>query len=190
MDAHIQDMTLQQFVTAIGDQHQPMTGAVIAGSAMQVIALGEACVQISLDNQLDKLNWQEVSQRIQTLTDLRNQLITWCDHEKTAISEYLTFLEDNSLVSRTPLIESCTQIGQLTLQATKLLIEFRPLVYKDVHDDLEVTINFLTHLVFMAKALLRRRLQRWFDQGLHDKYTPIADLLDTEFQALQEQALL
>ena len=59
MEAASIEKTVTQFIAEISDQHNPMTGAVIALVAAQAAALGEACMQISLDNQVDKLNWQE-----------------------------------------------------------------------------------------------------------------------------------
>ncbi len=56
MTLNATEETVRQFIEKVSDQQHSMVGAVIAASAAQVAALGEACMQISLDNQVDKLD--------------------------------------------------------------------------------------------------------------------------------------
>ncbi len=71
MEQLITGQTVRQFIAKVSDQHHAMTGAVIAVSAAQAAALGEACMQISLDNQVDKLNWRDVTARIEQMLSLK-----------------------------------------------------------------------------------------------------------------------
>ncbi len=93
MSPRITEKTIRQFMAEVGDAHHAMAGAVIAASAAQAAALGEACLQISLDNQVDKLDWTRVSARIEQMAHIKETLVEWCDEDAVAISEHAALRE-------------------------------------------------------------------------------------------------
>ncbi len=186
MKPYITESTIRQFVVDVTEQHYILSGAIIAVSAAQAAALGESCVQISLDNQIDKLDWHLVSQHIQQIAHIRNDLLMWCDHEASAIVEYTSLLNDNIIVSREPLYESCTKISELSINAAKLLKDFRPLVFADVLDDLEIAIGLLANMAKAAIVLLNKNLQQGSNQPtLQQKYKFIQNELERQINNLE-----
>ncbi len=185
MKPYITESTLRQFTTDVTEQHYILTGTVIAVSAAQAVALGEACVQISLDNQIDKLDWHQVSELIQQIAHIRNDLLMWSDHEASAILEYTSYLNANILASHEPLCESCTKIGQLAINGAKILKDFRPLVFEDVQEDLEIAIGSLAGAVRSAMLLLDKNLRQWTTQpALQQKYKFIQEELNRQIAML------
>lgn len=167
---NIKEITLRQYVIQTSEQHYAMTGAVIGNLAVQATALAEACVQISLDNQIDRLDWQTVSQRIEQIGELRYKLWQWAQHEINVLSEYLRYLPDETNIRYFPLSESCLQICRLCLQVVQLLVEFRPAVYSEVQDDLDITITLLTNTAQAAYQLLAHNMVKSGDWSLQEIY--------------------
>jgi hypothetical protein len=171
--------TIRQFIEKVSDQQHSMAGAVIAASAAQAAALGEACMQISLDNQVDKLDWQDVTARIEQMVHIKNSLIEWCDQDTVAMADYIA-LQGTGDVSRARhiLCDSAAEVSRLSIEAAMLLQAFRPLVFEQVQDDLEMTLNLLTATARSALLLLDSHLLRWSEPSLMDKYNPILPELE------------
>ncbi len=168
------EQTLRQFISEVTDQHHIMTGAVIAAAAAQAVALGEACMQISLDNQVDKLNWQVVTSRIEKMACLKDNLLAWCDQDAQAIIERTALREpDGDGGSPRFWCESAAEISRLSIEAVAFLQDFRPLAFADVRDDLEITINLLLGTARTAALLLDSNLRIWPIPTLLDEYEPI-----------------
>jgi hypothetical protein len=172
------DQTIRQFIGEVSDQHHAMTGAVVAGSAAQAVALGEACMQISLDNQVDTLNWQDVTGRIEKMAGIKDDLLAWCDQDARAIVEREALRKmDTDFGGQRFWCESAVQICRLSIEAVVLLQDFRPLVFETVQDDLEITINLLSCASRTTALLLESNLRMWSVPALVEAYEPVlADL--------------
>lgn len=185
MDQRMTEKTIRQFIEYVSDQHYAMSGAVIAASAAQAAALGEACMQISLDNQVDKLDWQDVTARIEQMVHIKNTLTEWCDLDADAIAKYnaLGVVNDEIRGQQQLLFESSTEVSRLSIEAALLLQDFRPLVFVGEQDDLELAINLLAGTARTAMLLLNSNLRIWPDPALLKEYEPIL----SEFEERLEQ---
>jgi hypothetical protein len=180
------EQTVRQFISEITDQHHTMTGAIMASSAAQATALGEACMQISLDHQVDTLNWQDVTSRIEEMARLKDNLLAWCDQNAQAIIERTALREaDGDLGSRRFWCESAVEISRLSIEAVTLLQDFRPLVFEKVQDDLEITIGMLTCTARTAVLLLASNLRIWPAPILLDEYEPIQTELQSQIDQIK-----
>jgi len=178
--------TIRQIISNISDQHYAMTGAVIAVSAAQFAALGEACMQISLDNQVDTLNWQDVTSRIEQMARLKNNLLEWSDQDGKAIVERIALREGNSEIgSQRFWFESAAEIARLSIDAVQLLQDFRPFVFKDVQDDLEITINLLLGMAESAVLLLTSNFNIWPETTLRDEYGQVLAEVKDQIEQLK-----
>ncbi len=186
MSPRITEKTIRQFMAEVSDAHHAMAGAVIAASAAQAAALGEACLQISLDNQVDKLDWTRVSARIEQMAHIKETLVEWCDEDAVAISEHAALREtENQLGGEQLLCESPAEISRLAIEAARLLQEFRPLVFEQVQDDLEMAISLLTGTGRAAILLLDSNLRIWSDNSaLLTEYEPILAELERQLKQL------
>jgi hypothetical protein len=181
MESSTTEQTVRQFVSEVSDQHHPMSGAVIAVSAAQAAALGEACMQISLDNQVDRLNWQDVTTRIEQMAQIKDNLLEWCDQDTKAIAERMALRDANeALSSQRFWCESSVEISRLSIEAATLLQDFRPLVFEKVRDDLEITINLLVCTARTATLLLDSNLLVWPNPALLEEYGPIQAELESQ----------
>ena len=179
------EQTIRQFVSEVTDQHYIMTGAVMAGSAAQAAALGETCMQISLDNQVDKLNWQDVTSRIEEMARLKDNLLEWCDQNAQTIIERTALREaGGDSGSQRFWCESAAEISRLSIEAATLLQDFRPLAFENVRDDLEITINLLTCTGRAAVLLLDSNLRIWPVSALLDEYEPIRAELQSQIDQI------
>jgi formiminotetrahydrofolate cyclodeaminase len=170
----VSEKTVRQFVTEVSDQHHAMAGAVIAASAAQATALGEACMQISLDNQVDKLDWTAVSARIGEMAHIKNTLVAWSDQDATAIADYVALRDAGSeLAGQRILCEAPAEMSKLCISAASLLQDFRPLVFEQVQDDLEMAIALLTGTGRAAILLLDSNLRLWPEPDLLQEYEPV-----------------
>ena len=183
------EQTLRQFISEITDQHHIMTGAVMAGSAAQAAALGEACMQISLDNQVDKLDWQDVTSRIEEMARLKDNLLEWCDQNTQAITDRTALREaGGDLGSQRFWCESSAEIGRLSIEAATLLQDFRPLVFEQVRDDLEIAVNLSACIARTAMLLLDSNLLIWPNPILLKEYEPIRAELESQIAQLTPTA--
>ena len=69
--------------------------------------------------------------------------------------------------------EGSAEIARLGLEAIELLQEFRPLVFEDVQDDLEITLNLLTGTTRAAILVLESNLHLWPEPVLRKEYEPV-----------------
>lgn len=185
MKEPITEKTVRQFISEVSDQHHAMAGAVIAISAAQAAALGEACMQISLDHQVDKLDWREVTTRIEQMVRLKERLVDLCDQDAEAINQHVAVREaGGELTSREFLCESPAEISRLSIEAASLLQDFRSLVIEQVQDDLEMTINLLAGTAQAAMLLLDSNLCIWPEPDLLSKFEPVLNELVTQIDQL------
>lgn len=177
--------TIRQFVEEVSDQHHAMAGAVIAVSAAQAAALGEACMQLSLENQLDKLDWQDATARIEQMAHIKNTLLEWCDQDAAAIATYVALREAGEGVRGQQLLcGSPAEISRLSIEAATLLQDFRPLVFEQVRDDLEIAVNLLAGTARTAMLLLDSNLRIWPETALLEEYEPIRAELEQRISQL------
>jgi formiminotetrahydrofolate cyclodeaminase len=179
------EKTVRQFIAGVSNQHHAMAGAVIAASAAQAAALGEACIQISLENQLDKLDWREVTARIEQISHIKDTLVEWCDQDATAIAEYVALREAGDELSGQQLLcEGPTEISRLSIEVVTILQDFRPLVFERVRDDLEMSISLLAGTAQAAMLLLDSNLRIWPTQALLDQYESVRSELERQIGQL------
>jgi formiminotetrahydrofolate cyclodeaminase len=176
---------IRQFIGEVSDQRHAMAGAVIAAGAAQATALGEACMQISLDHQVDKLDWQDVTSRIEQMVHIKNTLIEWCDQDASAIAEYVALRDiGEGLSGQRILCDSPAEISRLCIEAATVLQNFRPLVIEQVQDDLEIAISLLAGTAQAAMLLLDSNLRIWPDVALLAEYEPIRLELEKQISQL------
>jgi formiminotetrahydrofolate cyclodeaminase len=175
IDQKVTEKTLHQFVTEVSEQHHAMAGAVIAAGAAQAAALGQACIQISLELQPDQLDWRAVTAHIEQLAHIKETLLAWCDQDATAIAKYVALRDSgDELGGQELLCEAPAEMSRLSIEAAELLQDFRPQVVEQVQDDLEMAISLLAGTGQAAMLLLDSNLRIWPDQpALHQKYEPI-----------------
>jgi formiminotetrahydrofolate cyclodeaminase len=172
------EKTVRQFIEEVSDQRHSMAGAVISAAGAQATALGEACMQISLDHQVDKLDWQDVTSRIEQMVHIKQTLIEWCNQDASAIAEYVALREaGQELQGQRLLCESPAEISRLCIEAATGLESFRPLVFEQVQDDLELAVSLLAGTAQTALLLLDSNLRSWPEPYLLAEFEPIlADL--------------
>jgi formiminotetrahydrofolate cyclodeaminase len=174
----VTEETVRGFIAKISEQRHAMAGAVIAASAAQAVALGKACMQISLERRGDALDALGVAGRIQQVTDIMDSLIEWCDRDAVAIAEFVALREAGDELSGQKLLcHVPAQVSRLSVQAAARCQDFRPLVSEQVQDDLEMSISLLAGTAQAAMLLLDSNLRIWPEETLLEEYEPIrADL--------------
>ena len=183
MGPQVTGKTIRQFIDEVSDQFYPMTGVVIAAMAAQAAALAETCMQISLDNQIDKLDWPDVTGRIEHMAHIKTTLLEWCNQHAEQMADFMS-RTDYQAEPRHILCDHSAEIGQLSIKAATMLEAFRPLVFEQVSDDLETTINLLMMTARAAMLLLDSNLRRWPDEALLAEYEPIRAELETQINQL------
>ncbi|MCB9099208.1 MAG: hypothetical protein H6632_06685 [Anaerolineales bacterium] len=152
MEAQFTSKTVRQYIDAVSDQYYPMTGPVIALMAAHAAALAEACMQLSLDHQVDKLDWQDVTARIGQMAHLKDTLVEWSNQDISTgrIDDTLAAVNGYHLA----LCDYSTEIARLSTQAAQLLHDFRSLTYQEVAGDLEIAVYLLASTARAALRLL------------------------------------
>lgn len=179
------EKSIRKFVEQVSDAHYAMAGAVIAASAAQAAALGEACMQISLDNQVDRLDWHNVTSRIEQMVHIKNTLIEWCDQDASAIAEYVALRNaGQELQGQRLLCESPAEMSRLCVEAAAVLQNFRSLVAEQVRDDLEMAVSLLAGTARAAFLLLDSNLRHWPEPAILAEFEPILADLDQEISEL------
>ncbi|MEM7348080.1 MAG: hypothetical protein AAF485_27940 [Chloroflexota bacterium] len=181
---YTEEKTLDGFVKQVSDQHYPMTSTVIAASAAQAAALGEACLQISLDNQIDNLDWQDVAQRIEEMAGIKSALLDLCNQTLTVSN-----IDSNG---REAVLDECkvfAELGRLSASATLILQKFRPLVFKDIAPDLEINIHLLVATAHSALHLLENYIANSTDAQLVAACKSAIAEIDTLLQQLDLSSL-
>lgn len=185
MEQQLTENTVKQFVARIGDHHHTLAGVVIAVSAAHAAALGEACMQISLDHQVDKLNWSEVTSLIEQMVKIKESLLDWGEQDAESFIQHMALREAGTESARLDfLCHSPAEISRLAIKAANLLQDFRPLIIDQVKDDLEITINLLASTAQSAMLLLDSNLHVWPQADLLEKYEPIVTDLEQQIDQL------
>ena len=185
MQSGITTKTNRQFINHVSTQHHAMAGAVIAISAAQAVALGEACIRISREHQPDRLNVDEASNHAEKMADIKSRLTAWCDRDATAIAEFVALREaGEELKGQQLLCDAPAEMGRLSLEAANILQDFRPQVSERVRDDLEMSVSLLAGTARAAMLLLDSNLRIWPEKALHDSYDPIRAKLEQQIDRL------
>lgn len=171
MDTQLANKTVRQYVDTISDQYYPMTGSVIAAMAAQGAALAEACIQISLDNQIDTLDWRAVTARIEQMAHLKATLLEWSNQEISVGHNGSPPSVDPSRLQKQ--MDGTAEIANLALEATRILDGFRPMVFPKVESDLEIVICLLTSTAQAALLLLKCHLDVATDPKMVERYQPM-----------------
>jgi formiminotetrahydrofolate cyclodeaminase len=175
--------TVEEFIEEVSSQNHAMAGAVIALSAAQVAALGQACLQISL-NLSDSMD-ETIATRIETLVKIKNQLLQWCNRDANAIAEFVALRDaGQELAGQRLLCNAPAQVSQLSIQAAGILKATRVLVNERVKDDLEMSISLLARTARAALLLLDSNLRLWPNLDLLAEFEPILLVLETGIDKL------
>jgi len=191
MKPQLTDKSVRDFVREVSDQHYPLSSTVLANSAAQATALGEACMQISLEHQIDTLSWQEVAVFIEQMVDIKNTLLDWADQEVVIIASHAISVpqqsEPNNLHALT---DAPAEIARLSLEAIKNLQNFRPMAYHYLEEQLEVAIHLLTGTTQAAISLLACHLHYANTANHTQKYGSVLADLQKQVEQLTESALV
>lgn len=164
-DDRVTTRTVSEFIDEVSGQNHAMAGAVIALSAAQAVALGQACMQISL-NGLDS-GGDTVAAQIETLAEIKDQLLQWCDRDANAIAEFVALRESGQeLAGQQLLCQAPAQVSLLSVRATDILKNARIYVSERVQDDLEMSVSLLAGTARAALLLLDSNLRIWPEQEL------------------------
>lgn len=189
----ITSLTSAQFVYHVSGQSHAMAGAVIALSAAQAVALGQACMQISVNLEPSIDQGQDAilssagiaDDHIKQMTEIKQELLHLCDQDAGAIAQYVALREaGETLAGQKLLCQSPADIGQLSLSAAAILQAFRPQVHERVQDDLEMSISLLAGTAQAAMLLLDSNLRIWPDQALLTQFEPTRQKLESGIKGL------
>jgi formiminotetrahydrofolate cyclodeaminase len=163
----VTDLNIKEFTSHVSGQGHAMAGAVIAVSAAQAVSLGQACVSIS----------QGETRR---LDEIREELLRCGDRDANAIAEFVALRESGQgLKGKELLCDLPARLSHLSVEAARVLRDFRPRVDERVRDDLEMSVRLLYGTAHAAMLLLDSNLRIWTDEELALKYEPILnDLLN------------
>jgi hypothetical protein len=176
MDKTLTNQTAVQFVNEVSQQSHAMAGAVIALSAAQAAALGQACMQISQDD--SDQHHQAVDKQIDRLSKNIHELLQWCDRDATAIADFVALREvGETLTGQQLLCQAPATIGQISIQIAGILQDFRPIVCDRVQDDLEMAIRLLAGSAQAAMLLLDSNLRIWPEPALLAQFEPVQEEL-------------
>ncbi len=78
-------------------------------------------------------------------------------------------------------------MASLSIQVSKILEEFRPSVYEQVRDDLEMSICLLNGTARSAILLLDSNLRIWPEKELLEQFEPLLSKLEKE---IEQQTIL
>lgn len=175
----VSKMHLAEFIEHVSQQNHAMAGAVIASSAAQAVALGKACMSISI-NQLELFN-PDMQYELGRLMVIQNQLTDYCDLDATAIAKFVKLRESGQeLQGKEILCDLPVKVSTSAINAANILMNFRPFVNERVKDDLEMSIKLLQGTASSAMLLLDSNLRIWTDELLHRKFEPVlTELLDS-----------
>jgi formiminotetrahydrofolate cyclodeaminase len=191
MDQPVTEKTIRQFVEEVQGQDHAMAGAVIAASAAQATALGQACLQISRVHQGHALSPAGVAPLIEQLANIKSSLVDWCDRDAVAIAEFVALREaGDELRGQQLLCDAPAEVSRLCLSAANILQDFRPVVSERVADDLELGITLLAGAAQAAMLLVDSNLRLWPEKALIDKYEPIRAELARQIRQLSPVARL
>jgi formiminotetrahydrofolate cyclodeaminase len=160
-----------------------MAGAVIAASAAQAVALGLACLQLSLAHQ--PAHTRQITAQLEQLSNIKTSLVEWCDQDAVAIAKFVALRKaGDELTGQHLLCDAPAQISRSAVEAATLLQMFRPWVSERVRDDLEMSLTLLAGAAQAAMLLLDSNLRLWPDEALLEKYEPIRADLEIQIKHL------
>ncbi|NKQ36442.1 MAG: hypothetical protein HF973_12595 [Chloroflexi bacterium] len=181
----VTELTAVQFVEEVSRQQHAMAGAVIALSAAQAAALGQACLQISRD----RLGLADAAQPIARMAEIKASLLQWSDRDAAGIAEFVALREaGETLAGQRLLCHAPADVSRLSSEAARILQDFRPSVHERVRDDLEMSLSLLAGTA-QAALLLDSNLRIWaeerpllaeFEPILAELIAAIADLAPVE----------
>lgn len=182
----LKSLTVPQFTSYVSKQEHAMAGAVIAVSAAQALALGLACLSISLSDQKKAVKFQN------QLTDIQASLIEVGNQDAEAIARLVT-LRNSQIYQKTGPNKDCqpelcdlpVTTARLSLDAVNVLQSIRQTVLDRVRDDLEISIHLLAGSVQAAILLLDSNLRIWPDSDLQNKYQPVLDTLRQDLKQVR-----
>jgi formiminotetrahydrofolate cyclodeaminase len=159
-----------------------MVGAVIALSASQACALGEACVRITAAVAPESSAGNDVAD---LLSGARQRLLELVDRDASAVAAYVALREAGKMLEGQALLcDLPVEMGRLTVAAAETLSAFRPCVAEQVHDDLEMAIVLLKGTASAAMLLLDHALRLFPEQELHLRFEPERVALETAIARL------
>jgi formiminotetrahydrofolate cyclodeaminase len=167
----VTDLTLKEFTAHVSRQKHAMAGAVIAASAAEAVALGQACLSFSQDAA------PTLNVPVESLDQIRLKMLTFTDRDANAIAELVAMrAAGQELQGRQLLCQLPADLCHACIQAAQILQDFRPQTDERVRDDLEMSIRLLSGTAGAAMLLLDSNLRHWPD--LAPTFEPIlADLL-------------
>ncbi|MHB8134376.1 MAG: bifunctional metallophosphatase/5'-nucleotidase [Anaerolineaceae bacterium] len=165
-------VSLSQFTQHVGEQNHAMAGAVIAASAAHAVALGQACMTISLKKVNGDLPGFQYE--LNQVDEIKQKLLHLCDQDAKAINEFVALRESGQeLKGKEILCEFPIQVCWLSILAAQQFENFRVSVDERVRDDLEMCIKLLFGTASSAMLLLDSNLRIWTDEDLHKKFEPV-----------------
>ena len=183
MEKAITSQTLADYIQEVSNKNHAMAGAVIALSAAQAAALGQACMRIS---QTDLDSSDEAGQeRIEQLIQLKDELLQWCNRDAKAIEEFVALRDaGETLAGQKLLCSAPARVSRLSIDIAKMLQDFRPFVVERVRDDLEMSISLLASTAQAAMLLLDSNLRIWPEQDLLSEFDPLRAELISDIRRL------
>ena len=168
--ASLVELTARGLVEHVASQQHGMVGAVIALSASQACALGEACVHISAAVAPESSAANDVAD---LLSGARHRLLELVDRDASAVAVYVALREaGRTLEGQGLLCDLPVEMGRLTVAAAEALSAFRPHVAEQAHDDLEMAIVLLKGTASAAMLLLDHALRLFPEPELHLRFEP------------------
>jgi hypothetical protein len=168
--ASLVEMSARELVEHVARQQHGMVGAVIALSASQACALGEACVGITSLVAPESSYHHDVAD---LLSDARQRMLELVDRDANAIAAYVALREaGKTLEGQGLLCDLPAEMGRLAVAAAEALSSFRPHVAEQVRDDLEMAIVLLKGTASAAMLLLDHALRLFPERELHLRFEP------------------
>ena len=172
----VSTQTAAQFIEEVSGQNHAMAGAVIALSAAQAAALGQACMQISLD-ELD-VDGEGNPEQIERMAQIKSALLRWSERDADAIAKFVALREaGETLAGQQLLCSAPADVSRMSIEAADISQNFRPLVNERVYDDLEMSISLLSGTAQAALLLLDSNLRIWPDEPLLAEFEPVVEEL-------------
>ncbi len=185
MQTEITTQTNRQFINYVSSRHHAMAGAVIAMSAAQAAALGEACMRITLEQRPDRPGPVGAACRTEQVAGIKNKLADWSNRDATAIAKFVALRNaGDELSGRQLLCNAPAEVSRLSAQAAVILQDFRHRVTERVQDDLEMSITLLIGAAQAAMLLLDSNLRIWPEKALLAEFEPIRVELETQISQL------
>ncbi|MDX1418277.1 MAG: cyclodeaminase/cyclohydrolase family protein, partial [Candidatus Promineifilaceae bacterium] len=170
-------------VQHVSEQSHAMAGAVIAMSAAQAAALGQACVEITIKlADSAEISHHDLSTKVE---QTKIALLQLCNEDAGAIAKFVALRESGSLLTGERLLcQIPFNTAQHAVEAALLLQSFRKSVNERVRDDLEMSICLLTGTAQAAVLLLDSNLRIWPEQALLSEFEPVLEALQEGINSL------